>query len=93
MPFWKRNGGWEQHPCHVPDMLDIKRATDDRPSIVVGQVWRCHCGRRWLLKELNQRGPLYEEIILTARGIDWDDVVDGIADIEEYANGGNDAAA
>lgn len=34
-----RNGRWEAHPCIRPEWRDMQN--------VKGQIWQCHCARRW----------------------------------------------
>lgn len=33
----KEKFGWEVHPCAKPNATDAS----------MGQIWKCHCGRRW----------------------------------------------
>ena len=46
--------GWETHPCKLPTGMDLP---------TMGQVWRCHCGRRWkyLRQDRYDRKYVWEE--------------------------------
>lgn len=39
----KEQGTWETHPCDLP--------YPPGPS-AIGGVWRCNCGRRWLVRDI-----------------------------------------
>lgn len=39
----KEEGAWEVHPCDLP--------LPPGPS-VINSVWRCHCSRRWVVKDV-----------------------------------------
>lgn len=45
---WGDEDGWETHPCKLPEPSLEQHLT------MLGQVWRCFCGRRWQLKRITR---------------------------------------
>lgn len=88
MKLWPRKGGrWELHPCTLPTWEDIPT---NWYASVVNNTWKCHCGRRWTLTEVEKRivNDAGDYVMATEYVEELDFTDDDMAQLSELANEG-----
>lgn len=90
MRFGKKHGTWELHPCEPPTWGEIAKHTQMEEA-VLGNVWRCRCGRRWKLQQVEITSTLTGDVI--HRAVSYTEVLDltddDIDEMEAFANSPN----